>query len=299
MRCGACGHENRETAAFCESCGSRLAPPCSRCAAELRPGARFCDACGHARAAPASPAATPTPQSYTPRHLADKILAARSTLTGERKQVTVLFADVVGSTELIRDLDAEDAQHLLDGATQVMMDAVHRFEGTVSRSMGDGVMALFGAPIAHEDHAVRACYAALALQEGMTRYAEDARHRHGVRVQARVGLNSGEVIVRLISDDLHMDYTAMGQTVHLASRMEQVALPGGVALTPDVLGLVEGYVRVTSLGQLPIKGLPAPLEAFELVGAGTLRTRLQVAAARGLTRFVGRQVEMDALHTAL
>src|SRR5215212_499023 len=296
MRCTACGHDNRETAAFCESCGGRLAVACARCSNELRPGARFCDGCGQAIATTVEPGQTTAPRAHTPRHLAEKILAGRDALAGERKQVTVLFADVVGSTELIRDLDAEDAQHLLDGATRVMMDAVHRFEGTVSRSMGDGVMALFGAPIAHEDHAVRACYAALALQEGMTRYTEDARHRHGVRVQARVGLNSGEVIVRLISDDLHMDYTAMGQTVHLASRMEQLALPGGVALTPDVLSLVEGYVQVTSLGQLPIQGLPEPLEAFELVGAGTLHTRLQVAAARGLTRFVGRQAELEALH---
>jgi class 3 adenylate cyclase len=188
--------------------------------------------------APASPVATPSPRSYIPKHLAEKILASRAGLEGERKQVTVLFADVVGSTELIRDLDPEDAQRLLDGAVERMMDAVHRFEGTVSRSMGDGIMALFGAPLAHEDHAVRACYAALALQEAMGRYADDARSRYGVRLQARVGLNSGEVIVRLISDDLHMDYTAMGQTVHLASRMEQVALPGGVALRPDVLNLV-------------------------------------------------------------
>jgi len=241
----------------------------------------------------------PTPESYTPPHLAEKILASRDALAGERKQVTVLFADIVGSTALIQGRDAEEAQALLDGVVQLMMDAVHRYEGTVSRLMGDGLMALFGAPLAHEDHAVRACYAALSLQDAMRRYAEEMRRRHGVRLQARVGLNSGEVIVRLISDDLHMDYTAMGQTVHLASRMEQIALPGGIVLTPDVLGLVEGYVQVRALGPVPVKGLPEPLDVFEAVGAGASHSRLQVSAARGLTWFVGRKTEMEALHSAL
>ena len=303
MRCGACGHGNRETAAFCEACGSRLAPRCSRCAAELRPGAHFCDSCGQAQAASSSPAATPTPastpRSYTPRHLAEKILAGRAGLEGERKQVTVLFADVKGSTELIQGLDTELAQRLLDGAVQVMMEAVHRFEGTVSRMMGDGIMALFGAPLAHEDHAVRACYAALALQDGMRRYAEQLRRQEGIGIEARVGLNSGEVIVRLVSDDLHMDYTAMGQTVHLASRMEQLASGGTTALAAETLRLVEGYVQVRSLGPVPVKGLAEPVEVFDLLGTGPARTRLQAAAVRGLTRFVGRQTELEALHTAL
>src|SRR5215217_1133340 len=299
MRCGACGHENRETAAFCESCGSRLAPTCSRCAAEIRPGARFCDACGHAQASPVSPAATPTPQSYTPRHLAEKILASRGALEGERKQVTVLFADVVGSTELIQGRDPEQAQALLDGVVQVMMDAVHRYEGTVSRLMGDGLMALFGAPIAHEDHALRACYAALAMQDAVRRHAEQLRRAEGVALTIRVGLSAGEVVVRTIRDDLHMDFTAMGQTVHLAARMEQLAKPDTTALTPDTLALVEGYVQVRSLGPLPVKGLPEPIEVFELLGAELARTRLQAAAARGLTRFVGRAAEIGALDAAV
>ena len=299
MRCGACGHGNRETAAFCESCGSRLAPRCSRCAAELRPGARFCDACGQAQATAASPTATPTPQSHTPRHLAAKILAGRDALAGERKQVTVLFADVVGSTELIQGRDAEEAQALLDGVVQVMMDAVHRYEGTVSRLMGDGLMAMFGAPVAHEDHAVRACYAALAMVDGVRRHGESARRAYGITPTIRVGLSAGEVVVRTIRDDLHMDYTAMGQTVHLASRMEQLAAPSTAALTAETLALVEGYVQVRSLGLVPIKGLPEPVEAFELTGLGHARTRLHVAEARGLTRFVGRDLEMAALHAAL
>src|SRR5215207_2934353 len=299
MRCGACGHENRETAAFCESCGSRLAPTCSRCAAEIRPGARFCDACGHAQASPVSPAATPTPQSYTPRHLAEKILASRGALEGERKQVTVLFADVVGSTELIQGRDPEQAQALLDGVVQVMMDAVHRYEGTVSRLMGDGLMAMFGAPVAHEDHAVRACLATLAMLEAVRSYADEVRQAEGVALTIRVGLSAGEVVVRTIRDDLHMDFTAMGQTVHLAARMEQTAAPGTIRLTPGTLRLAEGLVEARPLGPVPIKGLPEPLEVFELLGSGAARTRLEVRAARGLTRFVGREAELEAFGRAL
>ena len=160
------------------------------------------------------PATAPTPLAYTPPYLVEKILTTRSALEGERKQVTVLFADLKGSTELIRDLDPEAAQTLLDPALQCMMDAVHRFEGTVNQVLGDGIMALFGAPVAHEDHAVRACYAGLAMQTAMRRYAEEVRHSHGLELQMRVGLNSGEVVVRAIGNDLHMDYSAVGQTTH-------------------------------------------------------------------------------------
>ena len=179
------------------------------------------------------------------------------------------------------------------------MAAVHRYEGTVNQVMGDGIMALFGAPIAHEDHAVRACYAALAMQEAIRRYSEEVRRGHGIEVQIRVGLNSGEVVVRAIGNDLHMDYSAIGQTTHLAARMEQLAPPGSIRLTADTLRLAEGWVQVTPLGPVPVKGLSAPVEVCELVGAGPARTRLQAFAARGLTPFVGRQAELAALHQAL
>src|SRR5262245_47819707 len=175
------------------------------------------------------------PLSYTPPYLAEKILTSKSALEGERKLVTVLFADLKGSTELIRDLDPEAAQRLLDPALRHMMDAVHRFEGTVNQVLGDGIMALFGAPMAHEDHAVRACYAALAMQTALRRYAEEVRRSHGLEMQARVGLNSGEVVVRAIGNDLHMDYSAVGQTTHLAARMEQLATPGSIRLTAATL----------------------------------------------------------------
>ena len=201
--------------------------------------------------------------------------------------------------ELLADRDPEEARRLLDPVLEHMMAAVHHYEGTVNQVMGDGIMALFGAPLAHEDHAVRACYAALRMQERVTRYADEIQRSHGVPVQIRVGLNSGDVVVRSIGSDLHMDYTAVGQTTHLAARMEQMAKPGSTLLTPQTLRLAEGYVRVRSLGPVPVRGLVEPVEVFELLDAAPLRTRLQVSAARGLTRFIGREAEMDQLRAAL
>ena len=227
------------------------------------------------------------------------ILTSKAALEGERKQVTVLFADLKGSMELLADRDPEEARKILDPVLERMMEAVHHYEGTVNQVMGDGIMALFGAPLAHEDHAVRACYAALRMQETVRRYAEEARRVHGVEVQIRVGLNSGDVVVRAIGSDLHMDYTAVGQTTHLAARMEQLAPPGTVRLTPETMRLAEGYVEVRSLGPIPVKGLPDPIEIFELIGAGQARTRLQAAALRGLTRFVGRDAEVEHLRRVL
>src|SRR5215470_1631915 len=253
-------------------------------------------------AAPAlTSAAVPerVPLAYTPAYLMEKILATRTALEGERKQVTVLFADIKGSTELIASLDPEAARRLLDPALHLMMEAVHRYEGTVNQVLGDGIMALFGAPVAHEDHVVRACYAALAMQAAMQRYAEEVRRTQGLAVQIRVGLNAGEVVVRAIGNDLHMDYSAVGQTTYLAARMEQLATPGSILLTAATLRLVEGLVRVNALGLVPVKGLAEPVEVFELVGVTAIRRRLQAAAARGLSRFVGRDQELESLQQAL
>src|SRR5215510_2837959 len=252
-----------------------------------------------------TPASAPTgppqqaPLAYTPPYLAEKILTSRSALEGERKQVTVLFADLKGSMELLADRDPEEARQLLDPVLERMMVAVHRYEGTVNQVMGDGIMALFGAPLAHEDHAVRACYAALAMQAAVKQYAAEVQRRHGVPVQIRVGLHAGEVVVRAIGSDLHMDYTAVGQTTHLAARMEQMAMPGSILLTQAALRLAEGYVQVTPLGPVPVKGVAAPVDVFELVGTTALRRRLQTAVARGLSPFVGRQPELEALQQAL
>ena len=255
-----------------------------------------------------SPAPTPEPSSrapvqeplaYTPPYLAEKILTSRSALEGERKVVTVLFADIKDSTELIRDLDPEDAQKLLDPAIHIMMEAVHRFEGTVNQVLGDGIMALFGAPIAHEDHAARACYAALAMQSAMRDYTEEVRRKRGLELRIRVGLNAGEVVVRTIGNDLHMDYSAVGPTTHLAARMEQLASPGSIRLSSSTLRLVEGLIQVNDLGPVPVKGIDEPVDVYELTGASSIRRRFQAAVARGLTQFVGRDTEMDALNQAL
>ena len=238
------------------------------------------------------------PLTYTPPYLAEKILTSRSALEGERKHVTVLFADLKGSMELLADRDPEEARQLLDPVLGRMMAAVHRYEGTVNQIMGDGIMALFGAPIAHEDHAVRACYAALVMQEAIGSYADQVRQTHQVELQIRVGLNSGEVVVQAIGNDLHMDYSAIGQTTHLAARMEQLAMPGSILLTAETLRLAEEVVQAKPLGPTSIKGLVHPLEVFELVSAGPPRTHLQAFAARALTRFVGRQAEIEALRQA-
>ena len=297
MTCPRCQAESDAGASFCEDCGARLEAACPSCGTPVTPDKKFCRACGAALMP--EPGRFTSPESYTPKHLAEKILTSKSALEGERKQVTVLFADLKGSMELLADRDPEEARKLLDPVLERMMEAVHRYEGTVNQVMGDGIMALFGAPLAHEDHAVRACYAALRMQESVRRYAEGARREHGVTVRIRVGLNSGEVVVRAIGSDLHMDYTAVGQTTHLAARMEQLAEPGSILVSPATMELTEGYVEVKSVGPLPVKGLPAPVEVYELVGAGVVRSRLHAAAARGLTRFVGRDSELEQLRQAL
>ncbi|HSE94749.1 MAG TPA: adenylate/guanylate cyclase domain-containing protein, partial [Methylomirabilota bacterium] len=302
MKCPRCQHENEAAAKFCEECAAPLARACAKCRRPLSPTAKFCPECAHptelAAAAPPAPRFD-SPESYTPRHLAEKILTSKSALEGERKLVTVLFADLKGSMALLADRDPEEARKLLDPVLERMMEAVHRYEGTVNQVMGDGIMALFGAPLAHEDHAVRACYAALRMQESVKRYAEAVHRTAGVPLHIRVGVNSGEVVVRAIGSDLHMDYTAVGQTTHLAARLEQMAMPGSILIAPETLNLAEGYVVVHPLGARPVKGLDVPIEVFEVVGAGTARSRLQAAAARGLTRFVGRDPELDQLRQAL
>ena len=269
MKCPRCEHENPSKAKFCLECGVHLALTCAQCGAELPADAKFCLQCGRQVSAPSAVQSQfKSPETYTPKHLAEKILTSKSALEGERKQVTVLFADLKGSMELLADRDPEEARKLLDPVLEHMMEAVHRYEGTVNQVMGDGIMALFGAPLAHEDHAVRASYAALRMQESVKRYAEGIRRTEGISIQIRVGLNSGEVVVRSIGSDLRMDYTAVGQTTHLAARMEQLATPGSILLTAEALRLAEGYVQVKALGPIPVKGLPEPVEVYEATGGG-------------------------------
>jgi class 3 adenylate cyclase len=300
VNCPRCQHENPPQAKFCLECGVRFAVACAQCHTPLPAGAKFCLECGKPTSGNgAEPPRFASPQSYTPTHLAEKILTSKSALEGERKHVTVLFADMKGSMELLADRDPEQARQILDPIISAMMDAVHRYEGTVNQVLGDGIMALFGAPVAHEDHAVRAGYAALTMVSAVGRANEDLRRQHGVEVQIRVGLNSGEVVVRSIANDLHMDYSAIGQTTHLAARMEQLATRGTIRLTQETAQLAEGFMHVRSLGEVAVKGLATPIEMLELVRAAPSRGRLQAAAGRGLTPFMGRHSEMAVLENAL
>ena len=249
---------------------------------------------------------TQTPASYTPQHLAERILAeqaameSRGAANGERKTITALFADLKGSTALIEGLDPEDARAIIDPALQLMMDAVHRYDGYVAQALGDGIFALFGAPLAHEDHPQRALYAALRMQDEMRGYGDQVRLKHGVPLQMRVGINTGEVVVRSIrKDDLHTDYVPVGHSTNLAARMEQLATPGSIVVSEHTRKLTEGYFKLKALGAADIKGVEEPLNVYEVLGAGPLRTRLQVSARRGLTRFVGRHRELDQMSQAL
>ena len=244
MTCPDCGRENPTDAAFCAGCGGRVARGCAGCGRSNDPGARFCNGCGtplEGSAGAPSDRAERSPRSYTPKYLADKILQSRSALEGERKQVTVLFADVKGSMELAARVDAEAWHTILDGFFSILVDGVHRFEGAVNQYTGDGIMALFGAPIAHEDHAQRACYAVLSLRDELQRYAREVKRSHGLGFATRMGLHSGEVVVGKIGDDLRMDYTAQGHTVGLAQRMEALAEPNTCYLSGATAGLVAGY----------------------------------------------------------
>ena len=310
MHCQTCNHDNRDTAKFCEACGSILALLCARCNTPLRQGARFCDACGQSVGAPASQKTVepsvrrsemgrPAPATYTPKHLADKILQSRSALEGERKQVTVLFADVKGSMELAEQLDPEEWHRILERFFAILTEGVHRFEGTVNQYTGDGIMALFGAPIAHEDHAQRACYAALHLRDELARYTTEVKREYGISFSTRMGINSGEVVVGSIGDDLRMDYTAQGHTVGLAQRMESLASPDSCYLTSATAALAGGYFALENLGEFRVKGVVEPVHVHRLIGVGTARTRFDISRAKGLSRFVGRTTDMRTLDDAV
>lgn len=282
-------------------CGAPLPRRCEGCGAELPARAKFCMECGRSTADPASSVAParPEPRSYTPQHLVEKILRSKSAIEGERKQVTILFADVSGSMALADQVDAEDWHHILNDFFAVLSRGVHRFEGTIAQYAGDGIMAIFGAPIAHEDHAQRACYAALTILEEMSAFADEVRRRHGLNFSVRIGINSGEVIVSAIGDDLRMDYTAQGNTVGLAARVEALAAPGAAYITDHTARLVRGYIELHDLGEFSLKNVREPLRVWRLEGVGKARTRLDVSRARGLSRFVGRRSETAKLEESL
>lgn len=297
MNCPVCAEENRASARFCSGCGKALETRCPACGRGVPTGARFCDVCGVSlnAASPSRTLAGRAPVSYTPQHLAQRILKEARALKGERKEVTVLFVDVQGSTDLASALGAEDFHAVMDGAFELMLDAVHRWEGTVNQFTGDGIMALFGAPIAHEDHARRALQAALEIQRGFGEYATNLRREKGISVQVRLGLNSGPVVVGTIGDDLRMDYTAQGLTTNLAARMQQMADPGTILVAAPTYRLGEGYFRFRSLGPLRVRGVSEPVEAYLLEGEGTVVSRLEASLRRGISPFRGREFELRAL----
>ncbi len=298
MKCPKCQRDNREGAKFCIECGESFTVSCPKCNKALPPAAKFCDECGHNLQAPQKSPDYSEPQSYTPKFLADKILTARSTIEGERKLVTVLFADIANFTSLSEKLDPEEVHQIMDGCFKILMDEIHNFEGTINQFTGDGVMALFGAPIAHEDHAQRACFASLSIQKAIEKYGEKLKNEGDIDFKMRIGLNSGPVIVGSIGDDLRMDYTAVGDTTNLAARMESLAKPGSVLVSANTYKITHDFFEFKSIGKIDVKGKKEPQEAFELIKKGDVDSRIDASVAKGLTMFVGRKNSIAGLMEA-
>jgi len=303
MHCSHCRADNREGAQFCSECGTSLELACQKCGLIIEPSSRFCDGCGSplgAELSPGTPSTLPpilfeTPSSYTLKHFPEKVLNSRPTRGGERKQVTVLFVDVSGFTSMSERLDPEDVHSIMQHAFTLMLKEVHHFEGTVSQFLGDGIMALFGAPIAHEDHAQRAVHAALGIRKNLAVYQEHLQRQRGLSFQIRQGLSTGLVVVGPIGTDLRMDYTAMGDTTNISARLQQTAGRGQILVSEATHRLVEGYFQTRSLGELILKGKTEPVVAWEILGMREGRTRMEVVAERGLTPYVGRERELQAL----
>jgi class 3 adenylate cyclase len=285
MRCPSCNSDNPDGAKFCVQCAARLARHCPKCASENPPDAKFCAQCATSLTEGQASKAVATPTSPGFRATIDN--AEAEAIDGERKTVTALFSDVKGSTELMADLDPEEARAIIDPALKLMIDAVRRYDGFVVQSTGDGIFALFGAPVAHEDHPQRALYAALRMQEDLRRHSDNVRAEGGLPIQARIGVNTGEVVVRSIATgDGKAEYMPIGHTTNLASRMQTLAPIGSIAATDMARKLCEGYFTFKALGPTKVKGLSEPINVFEVTGLGPLRTRLQRSAGRGFTKFV-------------
>jgi class 3 adenylate cyclase/tetratricopeptide (TPR) repeat protein len=298
MQCSRCKSENAAQAKFCDQCGERLDCQCPGCGETNRSNAKFCRNCGGRLGGPGDRQAAPTNPSETAES-AEFIPAPRAAMEAERKQVTILFADIRGSTSLIEKLDPEEVRKHFDPVLRIMMDAVHRYGGTVNQVLGDGIMALFGAPLALQDHAVRGCYAALAMQVEMRRAGAQMSAANRGAIRIGIGINSGEVVVRSLTNDVNIDYSALGHTTHLAARLEEQAPAGTILISAQTLHEVEGFFEVKPLGALQVKGFSTAVDAFELTGATAARNRLQVAAARGLSRFVGRQPEIEFMQRVM
>src|SRR6516165_5713012 len=294
MRCAKCGADNREGRKFCAKCAAPLARSCPQCGASNEPGEDFCGECAASLAQ--APAPSRKKSSGTPILVAEA--SAPENLEGERKTVTALFADIKGSTELQQDLDPEQARAIIDPALKILIDAARHYDAYVQNT-GDGIFALFGAPAAHEDHPQRAIHAALRMQQEIRRYGDRLLEAGGVPIEIRVGVNTGEVVMRpLKTGDSHIEYAPIGHTTNLASRMQAVARSGSVVVSEATRKLVEGYFQLKSIGPTKVKGISEPIQVYEVTGLGPLRTRLQRAASRGYTKFVGRQREMETLKHA-
>lgn len=298
MKCANCRTENREGMKFCEQCGAKLERQCPNCKAKIPPGSKFCGECGHDLSAlkQAPSIDYDRPQSYTPKFLAEKILTTRDSIEGEKKLVTVLFADVADFTALSEKLDPEEVHGIMDGCFSILMEEIHKYEGTINQFTGDGVMALFGAPVAHEDHAQRACRAALSAQKAIEAYAEKLRREFGVEFKMRMGLHSGPVIVGSIGDDLRMDYTAVGDTTNLAARIQQVAAPGQVWVSQETHHMIRNYFLDDFVMETPLKGKAGTQRLYHVLSEQRgVRTRFEAGLARGMTELVGRRLEMETL----
>ncbi|HEX4993515.1 MAG TPA: AAA family ATPase [Methylomirabilota bacterium] len=299
VRCPQCRQENPSEAKFCLECGHRLPAGCEACGRPLPVGARFCMECGAPAGATARAEPPGAPEAYTPRHLAEKILATRTALEGERKSVTVLFCDVVRSTTLAEELGAEGMHTLLSRFFETALAEVHRYEGTINQFLGDGFMALFGAPIAHEDHARRAALAALGIRRTLEERPLEIAPGRPVPLRLRLGLHTGFVVVGAIGDNLRMDYTAVGDTTHLAARLQQMAEPGGILASEATARLVRGYVGLEPRGAVAVRGLSAPVSIHAVTGPGERRSPLEAPGERPLSHFVGRDRELRSLRDLL
>jgi class 3 adenylate cyclase len=300
MKCPKCQTENPELRKFCSECGAKLLLICPQCGFENLPKDKFCGECGTAleKLKEAPLINYSEPKSYTPKVLADKILTTRSSIEGERKLVTVLFADVANYTAMSEKLDPEEVHQIMDACFKILMNEIHKYEGTITQFTGDGVMALFGAPVANEDHAQRACYSAISIQKAVKEYGQEVKTLYGQDFKMRIGLNSGQVVVASIGDDLRMDYTAIGDTTNLASRMESAARPGTILVSDHTHRLARDFFDFEPLGKIAVKGKEEPQETYELLKAGKVETRIEAAVAKGLTRFVGRYNSMAGLMEA-
>jgi len=300
MKCPKCQFDNPDGSVFCGKCGAKIEKVCLKCNFSNPVDFKYCGKCGSAleELRAALPIDFSKPKSYTPKFLADKILTTRSSIEGERKFVTVLFADVANYTPMSEKLDPEEVHQIMDGCFRILMDEIHKYEGTINQFTGDGVMALFGAPVAHEDHAQRACYAALSIQNALVDYGEKLKKERGIDFKMRIGLNSGPVVVGSIGDDLRMDYTAIGDTINLAARVEQAAEPGEAWISRETRNIIRGYFKEESAGEIPLKGKAQLQHLYRLISdLPDMRTRFAVGLAKGVTDLVGRRPEMEALRS--